>query len=116
MHLAGSSAASQAGPGVLGFLVVAGMGIVLFFLFRSMTKHLRKVAVDPRQDPVAASSTPANGTAPGRVTTGGSVSDGLANDGRLVNGGGMANDGGLANDGSLANGGGLANGGSGSDS
>jgi hypothetical protein len=97
MHLAGSSAASQAGPGVLGFLVVAGMGVVLFFLFRSMTKHLRKVAVDPRQDPVAASSTPAsstpaNGTAPGRVATGGSVSDGLANDGGLVNGGGSGAD------------------------
>ena len=91
-----SSAASQAAPGVLGFLVVAGMGVALFFLFRSMTKHLRKVAVDPRQDPVAASSTPANGAAPGRaapdraapdragsgrVATGDSVSDGLANDG-----------------------------------
>jgi len=86
MHLVASSAASQAAPGVLGFLVFAGMGIVLFFLFRSMTKHLRKVAVDPRQDPVAASSTPANGTAPGRAApgraaTGDSVSDGLANDG-----------------------------------
>lgn len=91
MHFAASSAASQAAPGVLGFLVVAGMGVVLFFLFRSMTKHLRKVAVDPRQDPVAASSTPANGAAPGgaapggaangRVATGDSVSDGLANDG-----------------------------------
>lgn len=80
MHLA-SSAASQAAPGVLGFLVVAGMGVALFFLFRSMTKHLRKVAVDPRQDPVAASSRPANGVAPGRVATGGSVSDGLANGG-----------------------------------
>jgi hypothetical protein len=91
MHLVASSAASQAAPGVLGFLVFAGMGVVLFFLFRSMTKHLRKVAVDPRQDPVAASSTPANGTAPvraapgragsGRVATGDSVSDGQANDG-----------------------------------
>lgn len=91
MHLVASSAASQAAPGVLGFLVFAGMGIVLFFLFRSMTKHLRKVAVDPRQDPVAASSTPANGAAPvraapgraasGRAATGDSVSDGQANDG-----------------------------------
>ena len=31
-------------PGVLGFLVVAGMGVALFFLFRSMNKQLRKVA------------------------------------------------------------------------
>ena len=82
MSLAAASAASQAAPGVLSFLVVAGMGIVLFFLFRSMTKHLRKVAVDPRQDPVAASNTPGSGAgSPGRVNTGGSVSDGLANAG-----------------------------------
>lgn len=31
-------------PGTLGFLVVAGMGIILVFLFRSMAKHLRKVS------------------------------------------------------------------------
>jgi hypothetical protein len=35
---------SQAVPGVLGFLVVAGMGVVLFFLLRSMNKQLRKVS------------------------------------------------------------------------
>ena len=101
MSVAAASAASQAAPGVLGFLVVAGMGLILFFLFRSMTKHLRKVAVDPRQDAVAASSAPAssapassapassapasstrgNGIAHGRVTTGGSASDDLANSG-----------------------------------
>jgi hypothetical protein len=79
MHLAGASVASQAAPGVLGFLVVAGMGVVLYFLFRSMTKHLRKVAVDPRQDQVAASGPAAGGGAPGGVATGSSVSDSLAN-------------------------------------
>jgi hypothetical protein len=57
MHLATVSAASEAAPGVLGFLVVAGMGVVLYFLFRSMTKHLRKIAVDPRKDVAAASGT-----------------------------------------------------------
>lgn len=36
-------ASSQVVPGVLGFLVVAGMGLALFFLLRSMNKHLRKV-------------------------------------------------------------------------
>lgn len=30
-------------PGVLGFLVVAAMGLALFFLLRSMNKHLRRV-------------------------------------------------------------------------
>ena len=34
-------------PGVLGFLVVAGMSVALFFLFRSMNKQLRKVAPPP---------------------------------------------------------------------
>ena len=39
-------AASQVVPGVLGFLVVAGMGLILFFLLRSMNKQLRKVVPD----------------------------------------------------------------------
>lgn len=30
-------------PGLLGFLVVAAMGLALFFLLRSMNKHLRRV-------------------------------------------------------------------------
>jgi hypothetical protein len=30
-------------PGTLGFLVVFGMAIVLYFVFRSMAKQLRKV-------------------------------------------------------------------------
>ncbi|HEY5360515.1 MAG TPA: hypothetical protein VIJ82_23005 [Streptosporangiaceae bacterium] len=38
---ASSSAFDQ--PGTLGFLVVFGMGVILFFVFRSMAKHLRKV-------------------------------------------------------------------------
>ena len=48
--LASSStpAAGQVVTGVLGFLVVAGMGVVLFFLLRSMNKQLRKVVPDPR--------------------------------------------------------------------
>ena len=48
--LASSStpASGQVVTGVLGFLVVAGMGVALFFLLRSMNKHLRKVAREPR--------------------------------------------------------------------
>ena len=48
MRILASPAASQVVPGVLGFLVVAGMGLALFFLLRSMNKHLRKVAREPR--------------------------------------------------------------------
>jgi hypothetical protein len=40
---AGSSTAAWDQPGTLGFLVVFGMGVVLYFVFRSMTRHLRKV-------------------------------------------------------------------------
>lgn len=43
---AGASLASQVEPGFLGFSVVAGIGIALFFLMRSMNKHLRKVYAD----------------------------------------------------------------------
>ena len=43
-----SPLASQVVPGVLGFLVVAGMGLALFFLLRSMNKQLRKVTGGPR--------------------------------------------------------------------
>jgi hypothetical protein len=43
-----SPAASQVVPGILGFLVVAGMALVLYFLLRSLNKQLRKVVPDPR--------------------------------------------------------------------
>jgi len=43
-----SPAASQVVPGILGFLVVAGMGLALFFLLWSMNKHLRKVVREPK--------------------------------------------------------------------
>jgi len=49
-NLASSSApaAGQVVTGVLGFLVVAGMGLALYFLLRSMNKQLRKVMREPR--------------------------------------------------------------------
>ncbi|HEY7325877.1 MAG TPA: hypothetical protein VH520_13730, partial [Streptosporangiaceae bacterium] len=36
--------------GTLGFLVVFGMGVALFFVFRSMSKHLRKVREAGRRE------------------------------------------------------------------
>jgi hypothetical protein len=30
-------------PGTVAFLVVFGMGVMLYFIFRSMSRHLRKV-------------------------------------------------------------------------
>ena len=46
--VAAAPAANTVVTGVLGFLVVAGMAIALFFLLRSMNKQLRKVAPGPR--------------------------------------------------------------------
>ena len=82
---AGQSAASSAAPGAVGFLVVAGMGLAIFFLFRSMTKHLRKVnlAAENEAAPPAKAGPPAGpdgpGGAPGRVSTGAAATDAAAN-------------------------------------
>jgi hypothetical protein len=43
-----SPLADQVVPGILGFLVVAGMSVALFFLLRSMNKQLNKVIPGPR--------------------------------------------------------------------
>jgi hypothetical protein len=39
---------SQVGAGIVAFLVVAALGLALFFLLRSMNKQLRKVGADKR--------------------------------------------------------------------
>ena len=44
---ASSSATSNVEPGVLGFLVVAGIGVALVFLLRSMNKQFRKITPEP---------------------------------------------------------------------
>jgi hypothetical protein len=47
MLLAAAAAAKSpslwAEPGTLGFLVVFGMAVILYFVFRSMSRHLRRV-------------------------------------------------------------------------
>jgi hypothetical protein len=52
-------------PGTLGFLVVAGMGLVLFFLFRSMSKQLRRVDDQARSEQQAAAAASELGDAAG---------------------------------------------------
>ena len=44
---ASSSASNDVAPGVLGFLVVAAMGVALVFLLRSMNKQFRKITPTP---------------------------------------------------------------------
>ena len=61
MRILASPTASQVVPGVLGFLVVAAMGVALFFLLRSMNKHLRKVARGPRWSEAAEGQEPGDG-------------------------------------------------------
>jgi hypothetical protein len=51
--LMAASASGDAAPGTLAFLVIFGMAVVLFFLFRSMTKHLRKVNEAARRNETA---------------------------------------------------------------
>ena len=74
MRFLASSVASQAVPGVLGFLVVAAMGLALYFLLRSMNKHLRKVVREPRWREEAEGHEPGDG-GPGDDGPGG-VGDG----------------------------------------
>ena len=57
-----SSSVSDVEPGVLGFLVVAGIAVALVFLLRSMNKQFRKITPDPSAAPQnAASSAASNG-------------------------------------------------------
>jgi hypothetical protein len=75
--LASSStpAAGQVVTGVLGFLVVAGMGVALFFLLRSMNKHLRRVVREPRWREEAGGHEP-GGQEPGGPEPGGGADGG----------------------------------------
>ena len=51
---AAASSSNDVEPGVLGFLVVAAIGVALVFLLRSMNKQFRKITPDPGADPAAA--------------------------------------------------------------
>ena len=54
--LASASTSLLDQPGTLGFLVIFGMGVVLYFVFRSMARHLRKVNTAAREEAAAATS------------------------------------------------------------
>ena len=57
---AAQSTSAWAQPGTLGFLVVFGMGVVLYFVFRSMSRHLRKINQAARAEAVQAESVQAD--------------------------------------------------------
>lgn len=54
--LASSSTSLFDQPGTLGFLVIFGMAIALYFVFRSMSRHLRKVSNAAREEEAAAAA------------------------------------------------------------
>jgi hypothetical protein len=64
--VAAASTATQIEPGALGFLIVAGMGLALFFLFRSLNKQLHKITADTRSRK-AAEAFPAEDSSGGPV-------------------------------------------------
>jgi hypothetical protein len=53
-----SSTVSNVEPGLLGFLVVAGIGVALVFLLRSMNKQFRKIGPPPEEAGEDTSDTP----------------------------------------------------------
>jgi hypothetical protein len=56
-----TSASSAAEPGTLAFLVVFGLAVICVFLFRSMSKHLRRVNAVARQQDAAKDPARASG-------------------------------------------------------
>jgi hypothetical protein len=61
---ASSSASDDVAPGVLGFLVIAAMGVALVFLLRSMNKQFRKITPDPKPTGSPAQKPPSGQEAP----------------------------------------------------
>jgi hypothetical protein len=62
---ASSSTLSDVEPGVLGFLIVAGIAVALVFLLRSMNKQFRKLP--PPEDGPEAGARPKRGLAARRA-------------------------------------------------
>ena len=61
----GAASNNNVTPGVLGFLIVAGMGLALFFLLKSMSRQFRKLPPPP--EPEGGKGQPAQ---PDRVSPG----------------------------------------------
>lgn len=60
MFLAASSTSTvnDVEPGLLGFLVVAALGVALYFLLRSMNKQFRKIGPKPEETEAEGASEP----------------------------------------------------------
>lgn len=60
---AGASTSAWDQPGTLGFLVVFGMGVILYFVFRSMSKHLRRIREAAAREAAASANGQVTGAA-----------------------------------------------------
>lgn len=73
MELAAAAAAKSASawdqPGTLGFLVVFGMAVVLYFVFRSLARHLRKINEAARLEAAQSEALHVDARQPGVVPT-----------------------------------------------
>jgi hypothetical protein len=65
---AATPASDNVTPGVLGFLVVAAMGLALVFLIRSMNKQFRKITPEAEKPEEATGPKPAQTGTPPRET------------------------------------------------
>jgi hypothetical protein len=65
-----SSTLNDVEPGVLGFLVVVGMGIILYFLLRNMNKQFKKLGPPPEEETDAESAAGEADEMQGNVQTG----------------------------------------------
>jgi hypothetical protein len=66
---ANSSTLTDVEPGLLGFLVVAGLGVALVFLLRSMNKQFRKIGPRPEEPESVAADEAAPDEAPADAQT-----------------------------------------------
>ena len=64
---ASSPSSDDVTPGVLGFLVVAAMGVALVFLLRSMNKQFRKI--EPKDEAAVPRAAGFEGAKPGQNET-----------------------------------------------
>ena len=67
---ASSSTLNDVEPGALGFLVVAGIGVALVFLLRSMNKQFRKLPPPEDEGAQADTADAAGADGPGGAVTG----------------------------------------------
>jgi hypothetical protein len=63
-------------PGTLAFLVIFGMGVVLYFVFRSLARQLRKVNEAARLEALQAEALQADGSPTDGSQAGGSQAGG----------------------------------------